>query len=140
MSNLRKIYRFVDEVTLVLFSAHFTFPLPVNIHIYIHYHKLIHQNCHHQDLVQNPYMLSHYQRTTSLSSSIIIINVLKLTATYPTSSTETEDRIQNYFCQQMHCLLKHKMLQFVLKISLCMAPTCFGPSWTIIREHTMEPC
>ena len=45
-----------------------------------------------------------------------------------------------YFCQQMHCLLKHKMLQFVLKISLYMAPTCFGPSWTIIREHTMEPC
>ena len=48
--------------------------------------------------------------------------------------------IQNYFCQQMHCLLKHKMLQFVLKISLYMAPTCFGLSWTIIREHTMEPC
>ena len=47
--------------------------------------------------------------------------------------------LQNYFCQQMHCLLKHKMLQFVLKISLYMAPTCFGPSWTIIREHTMEP-
>jgi len=32
MSNLRKIYGFVDEVTLVLLSAHFTFPLPVNIH------------------------------------------------------------------------------------------------------------
>ena len=47
--------------------------------------------------------------------------------------------IQNYFCQQMHSLLKHKMLQFVLKISLYMAPACFGPSWTIIREHTMEP-
>ena len=43
--------------------------------------------------------------------------------------------IQNYFCQQMHCLLKHKMLQIVLKISLYMAPTCFGPSWTIIREQ-----
>ena len=27
----------------------------------------------------------------------------------------------------MHCLLKHKMLKFVLKISLYMAPTCFGP-------------
>ena len=40
------------------------------------------------------------------------------------------------FCQQMHCLLKHKMLQFVLRISLYRAPTCFGPSWTIIREHT----
>ena len=36
--------------------------------------------------------------------------------------------------------IKHKMLQFVLKIYLYMAPTCFGPSWTIIREHTMEPC
>ena len=48
--------------------------------------------------------------------------------------------VQNYFCQQMHCLLKHKLLQFVLKISLYMAPTCFGPSWTIIREHMMEPC
>ena len=52
----------------------------------------------------------------------------------------TSIHIQNYFCQQMHCLLKHKMLQFVLKISLYMAPTCFGPSWAIIREHTMEPC
>ena len=35
--------------------------------------------------------------------------------------------LQDCFCQQMHCLLKHKMLQFVLKISLYMAPTCFGP-------------
>ena len=47
---------------------------------------------------------------------------------------------QDYFCQQVRCLLKHKMLQFVLKISLYMAPTCFGPSWTIITEHTMKPC
>ena len=31
------------------------------------------------------------------------------------------------FCQQMHSLLKHKMLQFTLQISLYMAPTCFGP-------------
>jgi hypothetical protein len=30
-------------------------------------------------------------------------------------------------CQQMHCLLKYKMLQLTFKISLCMAPTCFGP-------------
>jgi hypothetical protein len=30
-------------------------------------------------------------------------------------------------CQQMHSLLKHKMLQLTLKISLYMAPTCFGP-------------
>jgi hypothetical protein len=27
----------------------------------------------------------------------------------------------------MHSLLKHKMLQLTLKISLYMAPTCFGP-------------
>jgi hypothetical protein len=27
----------------------------------------------------------------------------------------------------MHCLLKHKMLQLTLKISLYMTPTCFGP-------------
>jgi hypothetical protein len=31
------------------------------------------------------------------------------------------------FCQQRHSLLKHKMLQFTLKISLYMAPTCSGP-------------
>jgi hypothetical protein len=31
------------------------------------------------------------------------------------------------FCQQMHSLLKHKMLQLTVKISLYMAPTCFGP-------------
>jgi hypothetical protein len=31
------------------------------------------------------------------------------------------------FCQQMHSLLKHKMLQLTLKISLYMAPTRFGP-------------
>jgi hypothetical protein len=31
------------------------------------------------------------------------------------------------FCQEMHPLLKHKMSQFTLKMSLYMAPTCFGP-------------
>jgi hypothetical protein len=31
------------------------------------------------------------------------------------------------FYQQMHSLLKHKMLQLTLKISLYMTPTCFGP-------------
>jgi hypothetical protein len=31
------------------------------------------------------------------------------------------------FWQQMHSLLKHKMLQLTLKISLYMAPTCFDP-------------
>jgi hypothetical protein len=35
--------------------------------------------------------------------------------------------IQSFFCQQMHSLLKHKMLQLTLKISLYMAATCFGP-------------
>ena len=59
---------------------------------------------------------------------------------YKSVVTITNQQAQDYFCQQMHCLLKHKMLQFVLKISFYMAPTCFGPSWTIIREHMMEPC
>jgi hypothetical protein len=35
--------------------------------------------------------------------------------------------IPKLFCQQMHSLLKHKMLQLTLKISLYMVPTCFGP-------------
>jgi hypothetical protein len=30
------------------------------------------------------------------------------------------------FCQQMHSLLKHKMLQLTVKMSLYMASTCFG--------------
>jgi hypothetical protein len=34
-------------------------------------------------------------------------------------------RFTKLFCQQMHYLLKHKMLEFVLKY-LFMAPTCFG--------------
>jgi hypothetical protein len=41
-------------------------------------------------------------------------------------------------CQQMHSLLKHKILQLTLKISLYMAPTCFGPfgpsSGSILRN------
>jgi hypothetical protein len=42
------------------------------------------------------------------------------------------------FCQQMHSLLKHKMLQLTLKISLYMAATCFGtfgPSSASIRRN-----
>ena len=35
--------------------------------------------------------------------------------------------VQSFCCQQMHSLLKHKMLQFIPKISLYMAPTFFGP-------------
>jgi hypothetical protein len=35
--------------------------------------------------------------------------------------------IQSFLGQQMHYLLKHKMLQLTFKISLYMAPTCFGP-------------
>ena len=45
------------------------------------------------------------------------------------------------FCQQMHFLLKHKMLQFTLKISLYIAPTCFGPfrpSSGSIRQNLAE--
>ena len=44
--------------------------------------------------------------------------------------------LQNYFCQQMHCLLKHKMLQFVLKISLFWflhVSVSHGPSSGSIR-------
>jgi hypothetical protein len=43
-----------------------------------------------------------------------------------------------FFCQQMRSLLKHKMLQLTLKISLYIAPTCFGPlgpSSGSIRRH-----
>jgi hypothetical protein len=46
--------------------------------------------------------------------------------------------ISKPFCQQMHSLLKHKMLQLTFKISLCMAPTCsvpFGPSSGSIRRN-----
>jgi hypothetical protein len=42
------------------------------------------------------------------------------------------------FCRQMHSLLKHKMLQRTLKISLYMASTCFcpfGPSSGTIRRN-----
>jgi hypothetical protein len=45
------------------------------------------------------------------------------------------------FCQQMHSLLKHKMPQLTLKISLSMAPTCFGPfgpSSGSIRQNRAE--
>jgi hypothetical protein len=41
--------------------------------------------------------------------------------------TCTEIIYSKLLCQQMHSLLKHKMLQFTLKISLYMGPTCFGP-------------
>jgi hypothetical protein len=37
-----------------------------------------------------------------------------------------KDIMSTRFCQQMHSLLKHKVLQLTLKMSLCMAPTCFG--------------
>jgi hypothetical protein len=37
------------------------------------------------------------------------------------------DKFKAFFCQQMHSLFKHKMLQLTLKISPYMAPTCFGP-------------
>ena len=43
----------------------------------------------------------------------------------------------------MHCLLKHKMLQFVLIISLYMAPTCltndFKETVTLVKLHLMLP-
>jgi hypothetical protein len=45
------------------------------------------------------------------------------------------------FCQQMHSLLKHEMLQFTLTISLYMAPKCFGlfgPSSGSIRRNLIK--
>jgi hypothetical protein len=42
----------------------------------------------------------------------------------PAKITKSNSKL---FCQQMHSLLKHKMLQLTLKISLYMAATCFGP-------------
>jgi hypothetical protein len=35
----------------------------------------------------------------------------------------------------MHSLLKHKMLQLTLKISLCMGSYMFRSVRTIVREH-----
>lgn len=60
MSNLRKIYRFVDEVTLV--SQH-TSLYPYQW-IYKQCHKLAHQNCQHQRQIQNPYVLPQYPETS----------------------------------------------------------------------------
>jgi hypothetical protein len=37
------------------------------------------------------------------------------------------DKLKAFFCQQMQSLLKHKVLQLTLKISLYMVPTFFGP-------------
>jgi hypothetical protein len=50
----------------------------------------------------------------------------------------TQPSISKFFYQQMHSLLKHRMLQLTLKISLYMAPTCFvsfGPSSGSIRRN-----
>jgi hypothetical protein len=50
----------------------------------------------------------------------------------------TTSKCSKHFCKQMHSLLKHKMLQLTLKISLYMAPTCFGtfePSSGSIRRN-----
>jgi hypothetical protein len=43
------------------------------------------------------------------------------------STWSNYSKTSELFCQQMHSLLKHKMLQFTLKISFYMAATCFGP-------------
>jgi hypothetical protein len=40
--------------------------------------------------------------------------------------------------QQMHSLLKHKMLQLTLKISLYMGSYMFRSTRTIIMEHTPD--
>jgi hypothetical protein len=43
-----------------------------------------------------------------------------------------------FLCQQMHSLLKHKMLQLTLKISLYMGSYMFRSVRTIIRERTPD--
>jgi hypothetical protein len=44
-----------------------------------------------------------------------------------TSGHEKQNVVSPKFCQQMHSLLKHKMLQLTLKISLYVASTRLGP-------------
>ena len=39
----------------------------------------------------------------------------------------SQAQVQDYFANKYTFLLKHKMLQFVFKISPYMAATCFGP-------------
>jgi hypothetical protein len=43
--------------------------------------------------------------------------------------------ISELLCQQTHPLLKHKMLQLTLKISLYMGSYMFRSVRTIVREH-----
>jgi hypothetical protein len=47
----------------------------------------------------------------------------------------TLNHTSNFLCQQMHFLLKHKMLQLTLKISLYVGSYMFWSVRTIIREH-----
>ena len=77
---------------------------------------------------------SHTLNTTYVATVYVFLKI------FLRSKTSIWLNTRLFLPKKMHCLLKHKMLQFVLKVSLCMAPTCFGPSWTIIREHMMEPC
>jgi len=63
-----------------------------------------------------------------LSSSIIIINVLKLTAIYPISSTETEDRmLEDYEHEGFHTwladlsrMLGPRIYEYVINVLLLL--------------------
>jgi fumarate reductase subunit D len=69
-------------------------------------------------------IISHLRITDQTDS---ITTVITFTITKITRYLNLNIYIQSFFCQQMHSLLTHKMLQLTLKISLYMAPTCFGP-------------
>jgi hypothetical protein len=58
------------------------------------------------------------------------------------SSTVHFDKYEIFLVQQMHYLLKHKILQFVFKYLNVhfSAPYMFRSTWTIFREHTSERC
>jgi hypothetical protein len=68
--------------------------------------------------------LERINRVSSLATGLylLLILLLFLIVVLPCILISSE-----LFCQQMHFLLKHKMLQFTHKVSLYMAPTCFGP-------------
>jgi predicted protein tyrosine phosphatase len=57
---------------------------------------------------------------------VALVRVIKSSQTALLHNSPTLISVRS-FCQQMHSLLKHKMLQLTLKISIYMAPTCFGP-------------
>jgi hypothetical protein len=73
-------------------------------------------------------MVPQFQKTTSLSSSVIIINVLKLTAIYPVSSIETEvGMLADYAHEGFHtwsadlsCMLGPQIYEYVINVLLLL--------------------